>query len=69
MKRTNLVLDEDLLNDARAISGARTYSEAVNLALRELVRRRTYQQVDKLANSDIWSGNLSEMREDAHVSD
>jgi len=35
MKRTNLVLDEQLLDRAKAVSGLRTYSQVVNEALSE----------------------------------
>jgi len=39
MKRTNLVLDEVLLDEATRISGERTYSRTVERALREMVQR------------------------------
>ncbi len=64
MKRTNLVLDELLLDTARSISGLRTYSEVVNTALRELVKRRTFDRIDAYAASDVWEGNLTERRDD-----
>jgi len=38
--RTNIVLDDDLLEEALAVTGARTKKEVVHLALRELVRSR-----------------------------
>jgi Arc/MetJ family transcription regulator len=65
MKRTNLVLDEQILNEARKLAGARTYSEVVNLALRELVRRASFSRIDGFANSGIWDGNLGDLRDDA----
>jgi len=68
MKRTNLVIDEQVLEEARAVTGSRTYSEVVNLALRELVRRREFARVDEFANSDVWEGNLATMRDDSIVS-
>jgi Arc/MetJ family transcription regulator len=40
MKRTNLVLNEDLLNEATRVLGAKTYSAAVNTALQEVIRLR-----------------------------
>jgi Arc/MetJ family transcription regulator len=48
MKRTNLVLDEQLLEEAVRALGVKTYSAAVNLAL----------------GKTVWEGDLSEMRED-----
>jgi len=69
MKRTNLVLDEQILDHAKAIMGAKTYSDVVNLALRELVRRKTFEQIDSYASSEVWDGDLGGMREDTRVSD
>ncbi|MFP4432760.1 MAG: type II toxin-antitoxin system VapB family antitoxin, partial [Spirochaetaceae bacterium] len=69
MKRTNLVLDEDALEEARQRSGLKTYSDVVNFALREYVRRQTFASIDEFASSDVWAGDLDEMRQDAgHVS-
>ncbi len=44
MKRTNLMVDEKLLEEARAASGERTYSATVNTALEELVRKRNFRR-------------------------
>ena len=41
MGRTNIVLDERLVRQAMQLSGAKTKRQAVDLALRELVARRT----------------------------
>ena len=64
MKRTNLVLDEESLEEAKAISECRSYSETVNLALQEMIDRRKFAQIDGCAGSDIWDGDLSVIRED-----
>ena len=65
MKRTNLVLDEQLLKEAARVSGQRTYSATVNLALAELVRRARAGQILQLAGAGLWQGELTEMRRDA----
>jgi Arc/MetJ family transcription regulator len=65
MKRTNIVLDEDLLEEATRISGEKTYSATVNLALRELIRLRKIQGLPEFFGSGIWEGDLAEMRGDA----
>jgi Arc/MetJ family transcription regulator len=49
MKRTNLVLDEDLLEEATRLSGERTYSKTVERALNEMVRRVKARQILDLA--------------------
>ena len=64
MKRTNLVLDGDLLNEARSISGAKTYSEAVNKALAEMVRLHKMRSIVEFFGKGYWKGDLAEMRED-----
>jgi Arc/MetJ family transcription regulator len=64
MKRTNLVLDEHILDEARRLAGERTSSGVVNLALRDLVRRIKARRILDLAGSGLWEGNLSDMRDD-----
>jgi Arc/MetJ family transcription regulator len=64
MKRTNLVLDEALLDEATRVSGEKTYSAAVQRALRDFVRRAKARQLLELRGSGSWEGSLSEMRED-----
>jgi hypothetical protein len=64
MKRTNLVLREDLLEEATRLSGEKTYSRTVDRALEDFVRRMRARQILELAGSGLWEGNLSEMRRD-----
>ena len=64
MKRTNLVLDERLLEEAVKLSGERTYSAAVGRALEDFVRRVRANRILELAGSGLWEGNLAEMRGD-----
>jgi Arc/MetJ family transcription regulator len=67
MKRTNLVLDELLLEEATRLGGERTYSRTVERALREFVARAKARQILDLAGSGLWHGNLAEVREDKGV--
>jgi Arc/MetJ family transcription regulator len=64
MKRTNLVLDENLLEEATRLSGERTYSRTVDRALADYVRRIKARRILELAGSGLWEGDLSEMRGD-----
>ena len=64
MKRTNLVLDEDLLNETKSASGQATYSAAVNEALAEYCRLKRVKKIYEFQGSGIWEGNLSDMRAD-----
>jgi hypothetical protein len=67
MKRTHVVLDEQLLEEAVQISGERTYARTITRALEELVRRAKARQIDRLAGSGLWSGDLGTMRRDNPV--
>ena len=66
MKRTNLVLDVDLLEQAVRVLGFKTYSATVNQALAEVVRIRKIQSLPGFFGSGLWQGNLAEMREDSN---
>lgn len=65
MKRTNLVLNEELLEEAVRLSGERTYSATVDRALAEFVRRIKARQILELGGSGLWEGDLATMREDS----
>ena len=65
MRRTNVILDENLLEEALRRTGEKTYSATINRALQELVRRMTFEEGMKiLGGSNAWEGNLEEMRRD-----
>jgi Arc/MetJ family transcription regulator len=67
MKRTNLVLDEQLLEEATRLSGERTYSRTVERALQEFVKRAQARRILDLAGSGLWDGDLATVREDRGV--
>lgn len=64
MKRTNVVLNERLLEEATRLSGERTYSRTIERALEDFVRRIKARRILELAGSGLWEGDLSEMRND-----
>ena len=47
--RTNIVMDDDLVNEVFALTGVATKRELVDLALRELVRQRRKRDLTELA--------------------
>jgi Arc/MetJ family transcription regulator len=65
MKRTNLVLNEELLEEATRLSGEKTYSRAVERALEEFVCRARARRILDLRGSGAWEGDLAGMRRDA----
>ena len=62
MKRTKLVLDEQLLSEATSMIGEKTYSAAVTRALEEYVRRIRAKRILELRGSGAWEGDLNAMR-------
>lgn len=67
MKRTNLVLDDTLLEETLKVSGERTYSRAVERAMQDFVRRAKARRILDLAGSGAWQGDLAVVREDRPV--
>ncbi len=64
MKRTNVVLREDLLEEATRLGGEKTYSRTIERALDDFVKRIKARQILELRGTGAWQGELSEMRED-----
>ena len=63
MGRTNIVIDEELIQKAVEITGARSRREAVDIALRRLVDKDSlYQTLKRLSGKLNWEGNLTEWR-------
>lgn len=72
MKRTNVILDEQLLEEARRATGEKTYSGAINAALEEYVRRNEYRALlremqARAGEHFFWSGYLEEIRPNAYT--
>ena len=62
--RTNIVLDDALMNDARKISGFRTKKETIESALKLLIKVKSQSFVKKFRGKLKWEGNLESMRRD-----
>jgi Arc/MetJ family transcription regulator len=61
-KKTNVVLDEGLVAEAKELTGARFTRDVIDLALRRLVRNLRRQRILKLAGKVDWDGDLAAMR-------
>ncbi|WP_067585785.1 type II toxin-antitoxin system VapB family antitoxin [Endozoicomonas ascidiicola] len=61
--RTNIVIDQDLMNEALELSGLGSRRELVNYALQELVRREKQKKILSLKGKVAWQGSLDDMRE------
>jgi len=62
MKRTNIVLDEELVAEAKKATGIKTTRELVDTALRELLRQKDIRRILELRGEVEWEGDLTEMR-------
>lgn len=61
-KRTNIVLDEALIEAGLKATGLKTRKELVDFALRDLLRREAQRKILELKGKVRWEGDLSEMR-------
>ena len=64
MKRTNLILDDALLEAVKQIYEEKTYSGAVNRAMEDAVRAARKKDLVSMFGKVDWVGDLSEMRGD-----
>jgi len=60
--RTNIDIDDALLNEARKLSGQTTKKATVEEGLRLLIRLRRQEEVRKARGRYPWIGNLEESR-------
>lgn len=60
--RTNIVIDDKLIRDTLRATGLRTKREAVDQALRTLLRLRKQSEIRRLRGKLDWHGNLDAMR-------
>jgi len=62
MLRTNVELDERLVEEAMKLTRKRTKKALVNYALEELVRQLKRKKLLEIEGKVTWAGNLHEMR-------
>ena len=63
--RTNIVIDDKLMQDTLKATGLKTKREAVELGLRTLLRLRRQAELRSLKGKLRWQGDLDAMRADA----
>jgi Uncharacterized protein conserved in bacteria (DUF2191). len=61
MGRTNVVIDDELVERVKRLYGLRTTREAIEVALRALVSRKERRDLLDLEGLG-WAGDLDEMR-------
>ncbi len=62
--RTNVVIDDNLMESALKVSGLRTKKDAIEEGLKLLVQTRSQSKLRELRGKLKWTGNLDEMRVD-----
>ena len=62
MKRTNIFLDEKLIDQGKKLTGIKTCKELVNFALKHLVRQEKQKRILDLEGKVVWAGDLEKMR-------
>jgi len=62
MGRTNIDLDENLVDEAMKLTNKKTKKEVVNYAVEELVRKLKRKKILELEGKIEWTGNLDKLR-------
>ena len=60
--RTNIVIDDRLMEEALSATGLTTKREAVELGLKTLVRLKKQERIRKFKGKLKWEGDLTEQR-------
>ncbi len=60
--RTNVVLDQDLVEEALALTGLKTKRAVIEEALRVLTRLKRQEKVRALRGQLTWEGDLDALR-------
>jgi Arc/MetJ family transcription regulator len=62
MTRTNVVLDDDLVEKCQRVTGIQTRRSVIDHALRELLRRGNQKKILALKGKVSWDGDLAAWR-------
>jgi Arc/MetJ family transcription regulator len=62
--RTNIVIDDNLMNEALVISGYKTKKETVEEGLKLLIAMRNQARVRRFRGKMHWEGDLAAMSTD-----
>jgi Arc/MetJ family transcription regulator len=62
--RTNIVIDNDLMNEAMTLSGIKTKKGVVEAGLRLFIQIKKQEQIKRFRGKLKWNGDLEKMRLD-----
>lgn len=60
--RTNIVIDDSLMEDALELTGLKTKREVVELGLKTLIRLKQQERIRQFRGKLQWEGDLDELR-------
>jgi Arc/MetJ family transcription regulator len=66
LARTNVVIDTDLIEEARRLTGIKTIKDVISIALQELVQQRRRNKLLTIRHAGLWQGDLGALREGRH---
>lgn len=67
--RTNIVLDEKLVEEVKSLTSLRTKKEVVDLALHELLKQLRRKKLLAMRHEGLWQGDLDQSRRQRFDSD
>ncbi|AMO58246.1 hypothetical protein GZ77_21190 [Endozoicomonas montiporae] len=62
--RTNIVIDDQLMDEALKASGLATKKEAVEAGLKALIKIKSQERIKAFRGKLKWEGDLDDMRTD-----
>ena len=60
--RTNIVIDDNLIDDAIELTGVKTKREVVELGLKTLIALKKQENIRKYRGKLKWEGDLDKLR-------
>jgi Arc/MetJ family transcription regulator len=57
--RTNIVLNEELVEEVKSLTSLKTKKDVVDLALNELLKQLKRKKLLALRHKDLWEGDLA----------
>ena len=69
MKRTNIVLDENVVSECMNITGIKTQKGVIDYALRDLLRKNKQRKLLELRGNVKWDGDLNDLRKERYNND
>jgi len=60
--RTNIILDDDIVEEAKELTSFKTKREVIDFALRELIKQLRRKKLLAVRHKGMWQGDLSKWR-------